>query len=63
MQGCEEVCDKVTGLAMVGDREKVLSAGFDGYTDKPIVPEMFVTQIAQFLPASLRSTVAVGARL
>lgn len=48
---------------MVGDREKVLSAGFDGYIDKPIVPETFVTQIAEFLPESLRSTVVLGAML
>jgi CheY-like chemotaxis protein len=46
----------VTALAMVGDREKVLAAGFDGYIDKPIVPETFVSQIALFLPPALRST-------
>ncbi|RJR36856.1 MAG: response regulator [Deltaproteobacteria bacterium] len=39
----------VTALAMVGDREKVLSAGFDGYIDKPIVPEKFVKQIEAFM--------------
>lgn len=45
----------VTALAMVGDREKVLAAGFDGYIDKPIVPETFVNQIGTFLPVSLRA--------
>src|SRR5262245_26572107 len=35
----------VTALAMVGDREKVLSAGFDGYLTKPISPETFVPEI------------------
>lgn len=41
----------VTALAMVGDRDKVLSAGFDGYIDKPIEPEKFVGQIEAFLKA------------
>ncbi|MFC7513949.1 response regulator [Herbaspirillum sp. GCM10030257] len=40
----------VTALAMVGDREKLLAAGFDGYISKPIEPEGFVGTIEQFLP-------------
>jgi two-component system cell cycle response regulator len=39
----------VTAYAMVGDRDKVLQAGFDGYLTKPIYPETFVTQIEAFL--------------
>jgi two-component system cell cycle response regulator len=39
----------VTALAMVGDRDKVLSAGFDGYVSKPIDPERFVPQLEAFL--------------
>jgi two-component system cell cycle response regulator len=45
----------VTALAMVGDREKVLQAGFDGYIAKPIVPETFVSQIEAFLAPALRT--------
>jgi diguanylate cyclase (GGDEF)-like protein/PAS domain S-box-containing protein len=40
----------VTALAMVGDRERLLAAGFDGYIGKPIEPDTFVTQIESFLP-------------
>lgn len=49
----------VTAYAMVGDREKVLAAGFDGYIAKPLAPETFVTQIDSYLPPLLRTTSAV----
>jgi two-component system cell cycle response regulator len=39
----------VTALAMVGDREKVLAAGFDGYIAKPIDPQTFVGRVEHFL--------------
>ncbi|WP_313034266.1 response regulator [Massilia alkalitolerans] len=42
----------VTALAMAGDREKVLAAGFDGYISKPIEPESFVAELEAFLPAA-----------
>jgi CheY-like chemotaxis protein len=45
----------VTALAMVGDREKVLAAGFDGYIAKPIVPETFVAQVEAFVAPALRT--------
>jgi two-component system, cell cycle response regulator len=48
----------VTAFAMVGDRDKVLSAGFDGYLAKPINPETFVSQIETFLGSHLRPAAA-----
>ena len=39
----------VTSYAMVGDREKSLAAGCNGYIEKPINPETFVREIEQFL--------------
>ncbi len=42
----------VTSYAMAGDRERVLAAGATGYIEKPINPETFVDQIAQFLPGN-----------
>lgn len=39
----------VTAYAMVGDREKVLAAGFNGYLTKPIEPETFVPEILGYL--------------
>src|SRR6266446_1173894 len=39
----------VTALAMVGDREKVLAVGFDGYIAEPIVPQTFVQDVTAFL--------------
>ena len=39
----------VTALAMVGDRDRVLTAGFDAYLTKPIDPETFVQEIESHL--------------
>jgi two-component system, cell cycle response regulator DivK len=38
----------VTSYAMVGDREKALAAGCNGYIEKPIDPETFVAEIERF---------------
>ncbi len=51
----------VTALAMVGDREKVLAAGFDGYIAKPIDPEAFVRQVEAFLPPEKLKAVSLPA--
>lgn len=39
----------VTALAMAGDREKIIEAGFDGYISKPLNIQNFVAQIRAFL--------------
>jgi two-component system cell cycle response regulator len=39
----------VTALAMVGDREKILASGFQGYIAKPLDPEAFSLQVEGFL--------------
>jgi len=44
----------VTAHAMVGDKDKLLAAGFDGYLAKPIDPERFVPQLQSFLESEKR---------
>lgn len=39
----------VTSYAMMGDREKALAAGCDGYMEKPVNPETFVADIERYL--------------
>jgi CheY-like chemotaxis protein len=39
----------VTASAMVGDRDKVIATGFDGYITKPITPETFVSEVEDYL--------------
>ena len=52
----------VTALAMVGDRDRIIAQGFDGYISKPIVPETFVAQVENFLdPAQIVSAVRPNA--
>ncbi len=48
MQGVPIVA--VTSYAMVGDREKCLAAGCNGYIEKPINPETFANEVSSFLP-------------
>jgi two-component system cell cycle response regulator len=47
----------ITALAMVGDRERILLSGFDGYIAKPITPERFVGEVEMFLKPEQRLTI------
>lgn len=42
----------VTSYAMLGDREKALAAGCNGYIEKPIDPDTFIREIEQVLVAT-----------
>lgn len=42
----------VTSYAMVGDKEKALASGCDGYIEKPINPDTFIAEITRFLPGN-----------
>jgi CheY-like chemotaxis protein len=45
----------VTASAMVGDRDRILSLGFDGYISKPLNPETIVDELEAFLSPEKRS--------
>ena len=50
----------VTASAMVGDRDKVIATGFDGYISKPITPETFVAEVEGYLhPERAMATILV----
>jgi CheY-like chemotaxis protein len=44
----------VTASVMLGDRERIATAGFDGYLRKSIEPETFIGEIERFLTRSTR---------
>jgi two-component system cell cycle response regulator len=46
----------VTSFAMVGDRNRVLDAGFEHYVTKPIDPKTFAEEINSRLPEHLRGS-------
>ncbi len=39
----------VTSYAMIGDKEKTIRAGCNGYIEKPINPETIIEEIEKFL--------------
>jgi two-component system, cell cycle response regulator len=45
----------VTALAMPGDHEHIIDAGFSGYISKPIDPERFVREIESYLGATAKA--------
>ena len=46
----------VTSYAMAGDREKAFAAGAEGYIEKPIDPQTFVTEVERFLLPAQRGS-------
>lgn len=45
----------VTSYAMVGDREKCIEAGAEGYIEKPIEPATFVSEVENFVRRQARA--------
>jgi two-component system cell cycle response regulator DivK len=43
----------VTSYAMAGDREHILAAGCNGYIEKPINPDTFLTEVVAYLASDL----------
>lgn len=41
----------ITALAMVGDKERIIAAGFDAYLPKPIEPASFIAAVLAAVPA------------
>lgn len=47
--GSRAVLIAITSYAMVGDRERIIKAGFDGYFEKPIDPLTIVGKIQEIV--------------
>ena len=52
----------LTAFDEVGERERAIAAGFDGFFSKPITPETFMDQLEAFLDADDRRGATVRAR-
>jgi two-component system cell cycle response regulator len=48
----------VTALAMIGDQERLLASGFDGYIAKPLDPTTFIPTVQTYLRAPVGKTAA-----
>jgi len=46
----------VTAYAMQGDKERILSTGFDGYLSKPINPTLLFQELERLLPTTVKGT-------
>jgi two-component system cell cycle response regulator len=59
-QCCRIPLVAVTALAMVGDRERILASGFNGYIPKPIDAELFLSQINAYISSPQKEPPAVS---
>lgn len=50
----------VTANALIGDRERYIASGMDGYVSKPIAVEALRTEIRRLLPQVAKPTVSAG---
>ncbi len=50
----------ITASAMLNERQRITAAGFDGYIQKPIEPELFIGQIEVLLAAPRPHTEALA---
>lgn len=41
----------ISALAMVGDRDRIMASGFDGYLSKPIEPSKFIASLKALIPS------------
>jgi CheY-like chemotaxis protein len=46
----------VTAYAMQGDKERILSSGFDGYLSKPINPTLLFQELERLLSRTVQGT-------
>jgi CheY-like chemotaxis protein len=46
----------VTAYAMQGDKERILSSGFDGYLSKPINPTLLFQELERLLARTVKGT-------